>query len=120
MKKRADIYTTYKRDVKQRFIIRGFNRTEERILHQFRLGKCKLNYYKYILKKHETGLCDNCNVFETIEHFLLSCPRYNIQRRRMFRRIDIIDPNLQKLLGVEENIGKVLAFIKGTGRYNEL
>ena len=47
------------RDVKQRFIIRGFNRKEERILHQFRLGKCKLNYYKYILKKHETGLCDN-------------------------------------------------------------
>ena len=38
------------RDVKQMYIIRGFNRNEERILHQFRLGKCRLNYYKYILK----------------------------------------------------------------------
>ena len=72
------------------------------------------------MQKHETGLCDNCNVFETIEHFFLTCPRYDKQRRRMYRRIEIMNPNLKKLLGVEENLGKVLAFIKGTGRYNEL
>ena len=89
------------RDIKQMFIIRGFNRKEERILHQFRLGKCRLNYYKYILKKHETGLCDNYNVFETIEHFILTCPRYDKQRRRMYRRIKIKNLNLKKLLGAK-------------------
>ena len=108
------------RDVKQIFMIRGFNRKEERILHQFRLGKCRLNYYKYLLKKHETGFCNNCNVFETIEHFILSCPKYERQRNRMYRRLNMKNPNLQKLLGIEDNCGKILAFIKGTGRYNEL
>ena len=108
------------RDVNNIFKIKGFNRKDERLIHQFRLGKCNLNYYKYLNKKHNTGLCDECQLIETIDHFLLVCPKYDRQRNRMYRALKTNNPSLCKLLGNEENIGKVVAFIKGSGRYREL
>ena len=108
------------RDVKYTCMIKGFCRKDERILHQFRLGKCRLNYYNYSINRHDTGLCDDCHIFETIEHFMLLCPKYERQRNRMYRRLHVTNPNLKNLLGKEENCSIILAFIKGTGRYREL
>lgn len=108
------------KDVNNVFKIKGLNRKDERLIHQFRLGKCNLNYYKYLIRKHDTGLCVECQTIETIEHFLLSCPKYERQRRRMYRALKTQNPNLGHLLGNEEYIGKVVAFLKGSGRYNEL
>ena len=64
--------------------IKALNRKDERLIHHFRLVKCNLNYYKYLIRKHDTGLCVECQTIETIEHFLLSCPKYERQRRRMY------------------------------------
>ena len=50
--------------------IHGFNRKEEIMIHQLRIGKCKLNYYQHIINQHEDGQCIHCKVSETIEHFL--------------------------------------------------
>ena len=108
------------KNVNNVFKIKGLNRKDERLIHQFRLGKCNLNYYKYLIRKHDTGLCVECQTIETIEHFLLSCPKYERQRRRMYRALKTQNPNLGQLLGNEEYIGKVVAFLKGSGRYNEL
>ena len=49
------------------------NRKKETLISRLRLGKCHLNYYLHKINRHATGLCQTCNVNETIEHFLLDC-----------------------------------------------
>jgi len=95
----------------------GFSRKEERILHQLRLGKCKLNFYKFEINKHETGLCDFCMVFETIEHYLIDCKRYTKERKKLFSRLNVKQMCLQSLLGKEDHLQPVMAFIKATDKY---
>jgi ribonuclease HI len=56
------------------------NRHKETTITRLRLGKCRLNYYLHKINKHPTGLCDFCNQPETIQHFILECPHYNILR----------------------------------------
>ena len=40
---------------------------------RLRLGKCRTNSYLHSIKCHPTGLCDLCQIPETIEHLLLHC-----------------------------------------------
>lgn len=54
------------------------NRRKETIITRLRLGKCLLNCYLHRINRHHTGLCDHCNLPETVEHFLLECPHANI------------------------------------------
>ena len=49
------------------------NRSKEVLISRLRLGKCRLNWYLFKMKRHNTGMCDVCNVKETIEHHLLYC-----------------------------------------------
>jgi ribonuclease HI len=49
------------------------NREKEVTITRLRLGKCRLNHQMYIKKLHVDGLCETCQVEETIEHFLLNC-----------------------------------------------
>ena len=53
------------------------NRRKEVIITRLRLGKCLLNSYLHKINRHETGLCDTCELPETVEHFLLNCPTSN-------------------------------------------
>lgn len=48
-------------------------RALETMSHRLRLGKCRLNAYLHQFKRHESGLCDSCQVPETIQHYLLEC-----------------------------------------------
>jgi hypothetical protein len=54
------------------------NRQKEVVITRLRLGKCSLNHYLHKIKRHADGLCANCQVPETIEHFLLDCPHSNL------------------------------------------
>ena len=53
------------------------SRYKEMIISRLRLGKCRLNSYLHTINCHSTGLCDTCNVPETIEHYILSCKHSN-------------------------------------------
>ena len=85
-----------------------------------RMGKCKLNFYKVSINKHENGLCDCCHETETIEHYLLVSKKYVRERIRLFSRLKIKDKSLKNLLGNEDRLHTLLAFIKATGRYQSL
>ena len=54
------------------------HRDKEVAVTRMRLGKCSLNYYLHKIGCHDSGLCDACDVPETIEHLLLHCKQYNI------------------------------------------
>lgn len=49
------------------------NRRNEVIGYRLRLSKCRLNFYMFQIGKHETGKCNLCKEYETIEHFLMQC-----------------------------------------------
>ena len=51
---------------------------------------------------------------------MLSCPLYARQRVRMYCKLKVRNPNLSMLFAKEENFPSILAFIKGSGKYNEL
>ncbi|MFG1588230.1 RNase H family protein [Staphylococcus aureus] len=51
------------------------NRSKEKLISRFRLGKCALNRYLFIIGKHPTGKCTRCpEEDETPIHFLMECP----------------------------------------------
>jgi hypothetical protein len=49
------------------------SRRHEVQMARLRLGACLLNHYLYRIGRHQTGLCQSCQVAETLEHFLLHC-----------------------------------------------
>ena len=54
------------------------SRVKEVMISRLRLGKCRLNWYLYNQKLHSNGLCNTCQVPETIEHYLLQCKESKI------------------------------------------
>ena len=56
----------------------------------FRLqtGHCRLNYHLHRIAKHQTGLCQVCNVPESVSHFLFHCPHYIHFRSVMKNYVD--------------------------------
>ena len=41
--------------------------------NRLQLGKCRLNHYLHTMGKHDTGLCDICDVQETVQHYITGC-----------------------------------------------
>ena len=56
-----------------------------------RSGNFGLNSNLQKLGKHELGLCDYCDQPETIQHFLLECPKYLISRAMLLAETDKTD-----------------------------
>ena len=51
-------------------------RNKDTIITRLRLHNCFLNKYLLKIGLHQTGLCDLCNVSESVDHFLLSCIKH--------------------------------------------
>lgn len=52
------------------------NKKEEDIISRMRFGHTGLNSTLKIIGKHENGMCEVCNISETIEHVIINCDRY--------------------------------------------
>ncbi len=53
-------------------------RKKEITLTRIRLGRCLLNLTLHQMNNHPNGLYDQCTTSETLEHYLLECPRSGI------------------------------------------
>ena len=51
------------------------------ILFRMATGHCKLNQHLHRIACHVNGECDNCHTPETIDHFILTCPKYEDMRQ---------------------------------------
>ena len=56
------------------------NRRTEVVMSRLRIGHVGVNEYLHRLNMIESALCPNCQEVETIDHFLLRCPKYAISR----------------------------------------
>ena len=72
------------------------------VIMKLRTEYINLNNYRRYIGKHETGLCNHCNVKETVSHFLIDCTgfrddriiglnsnnqNYEILRNKLFKRL---------------------------------
>ncbi len=51
--------------------VSGWSRAEENMITRLRLGHTRLNNTMHLINKHPTGLCEVCDVNETVEHVIL-------------------------------------------------
>ncbi len=72
----------------------GGHRREETVMTRLRLGHGALNKSLKMIGKHETGLCEWCQEEESVEHIIIRCRRYEVQR--------VIMRNNLRELGVQE------------------
>ena len=69
----------------------ALNRSQEMIIHRLRLGIIGLNEDLHKLGRHENGHCDHCPELETVDHFLISCPKYIIPRAMLLTETNLPD-----------------------------
>ena len=62
-------------------------RREEVVWSRLQFGITGLNATLWMIRRHETGLCDECLVEETVEHGLIFCELYEVDRERLCERV---------------------------------
>ena len=53
-------------------------RWQQTLITRLRLEACGLNQHLFKIGCHADGLCTKCNVSETVEHYLITCPHSNV------------------------------------------
>ena len=88
----------------------------------FRLlsGHCRLNAHLKRIGLHDTGNCEACGIEETVEHFIMQCPKYAQARNTLFRKIreSGLQPptSLRELWANDKIVQFCLDFIKKSQR----
>ncbi len=99
--------------------MRGRNRKEEVLLTPLRIGHTGLNQTLCKIGKHPTGLCESCEILESVSHVLLECRKYEEERGEMFQVLknDIANVSVQNILeGSSWNVIKhLMIYLKNTG-----
>ena len=62
-------YRSIQRDVSTKVKFLHPSRHKDVVLTRLRLGKCCLNAYLHQIGKHPNGLCNSCNIPETVTHY---------------------------------------------------
>lgn len=100
---------------------RGANRKEQVIISRLRIGHSNLNSTLLIIGKHPTGMCEQCQEAETVEHVLKTCRTFNQERQEMItqlQNIGRVDNTVKSLLEYGESVeGRkwLFVFLKRTG-----
>ena len=55
--------------------------------YRLRLGHVGLNDYLHRFNMNDSNLCQQCKTPETIDHFLLNCQKYNVERANLIRQL---------------------------------
>ena len=86
---------------------------------RLRLGHSALNKNLEIIGKHHNGLCEECQEDETIEHVLLSCRKYEMERNTMMNKMRDLgekEVNIKSLLRMQswKYVKILMEFLRNT------
>lgn len=109
----------------------GLSRMDAAILAQLRGGYCRLNAYLFKIGQVDSELCE-CGNKETVEHFLLECPRWDAHRKRRWKREELekltvtrmcgayssedLDGPIEKWRPTMQTVRETISYVKDTGR----
>ena len=88
------------------------------IIFQLRVGHAPLNKYLFRIGKVDSAHCPACGTDEeTVEHFMLRCPKYAHERWALFRHIRDNAPRLEEVLSNPKAIIPTTNYIQATERF---
>jgi len=96
-------------------------RTRQQIaqLASLRTGHCPLNHYLHHLGIEDSSQCTcGSGAIESVEHYLLHCPKYDRQRAALTRKVGIGGMWIEKLLGNPKLVKHTLEFVSSTKRFS--
>lgn len=91
-----------------------FNRREQIAITRLRIGHTPLTH-EYLFNNSEPPICKNCNTLTNIEHILIHCTKYNIERQNCN-----LEENLSDILCNAKNCKKVINYINNTNLVNDI
>ena len=100
---------------------RGTKRKEQVIMSRLRIGHSNLNGTLFITGNHPTGMCEQCQEAETVEHILITCRKFIKERQEMvtqLKKIRRVDNTVKSLLEYGESVeGRkvIFGFLRMTG-----
>ena len=83
---------------------------------QLRTGHCGLNKYLHRFGKRYSPYCSCGYAKETVEHFILDCPNYKVQRKELKKMVGMWKMRIDRLLGDITLIPHTVEYIKATKR----
>jgi len=83
---------------------------------QLRTGHCGLNSYLHRFGKRGSSYCGCGYGKETVEHFILECPKYKEQRKELRKSVGTWKLRIDMLLGDVKLLKYMTEYIKATGR----
>ena len=88
------------------------------IIFQLRVSHAPLNKYLFRIGKVDSAHCPACGTDEeTVEHFMLRCPKYAHERWALFRHIRDNVPQLEEVLSNPKAIILTTNYIQATERF---
>ncbi|OAD59246.1 hypothetical protein WN48_09512 [Eufriesea mexicana] len=88
------------------------NRRDQVILSRIVIGQTKVTH-KFLLAKEDQPLCKRCKTSLSIDHLILQCEVYLLQRTQLS-----IKPTLKENLKDRETISRLLQYLKHTMLYD--
>ena len=88
------------------------------ILFRLQSGHCQLNNHLHKIGAKDSPNCIHCQVPETVAHFLISCPQYDIQRSALVDSVRRSNNSFtRKLLLTEPDLfSHVVTFVLACGK----
>ena len=89
-------------------------------MFQLRSGHIPLNAYLFRFKKKESAQCPACGASkETPQHFLLECPAYAYERRKLSPKKGEIEKKFVEMVSSKKKIVTLAHYLQATGRFAE-
>ena len=89
-----------------------FNRNDQVILTRIRIGHTRVTH-QHLITKDNPPICEKCNVPINIDHILLDCTKYQIEREKFKCNKQLYD-----LLNKKENCSMILKFLQDISMKN--
>ena len=84
---------------------------------QLRTGHCRLNKYLHPFKLKSSPYCECGYGQETVEHYLMECPRFVKERKELRVKVRSKGMSIERLLGDTKFIKHTMEYVKATGRF---
>jgi ribonuclease HI len=100
------------------------SRRDEVVLNRLKLGVCGLPAHMHVITG-ESPECVICKVNENIEHYLLSCKKYEYERTKMLSRFEQnnkFNADVKSILNPKSNeqLKFLIDYVKSTNLYNKI
>ena len=84
---------------------------------QLRTGHCRLNKYLHRFKLKTSPYCECGYGQETVEHYLMECPRFIKERKELRVKVRSKGMSIERLLGDPKFVKHTMEYVKVTGRF---